>query len=718
MPQGWKNFWYNTSFGLNCLLVFLLIFESRISLPAWLQVIGRMHPLFLHFPIVLMLICVWWELFARVKKSIAPEHNTIGDMLLLINSFTAVVTALMGLLLSKEAGYVPEELAWHKWSGVFISLLALLWYVFRYQFRNQKIILSLTGLSALAMVLVTGHLGGNITHGQDFLLAPVSQDKQAPAVLFEDVVIYTNMVQPILKAKCISCHNDSKAKGELVMETFAQLLKGGKTGKLWDNTKPDLGLLLSRIHLPADNKKHMPPTGKVQLTADEISILYHWIKMGANATAKAAALPPTDSLRLLAVAQFNTIETDNYSFKPADESKVKSLSNNYRFITPLAIGSPALGVEFFGAAQFKSGQLKELLPVKEQIVSLNLNKMPVTDDDLATIAQFVNLRRLNLSFTNIKGTGLAALKPLTELKQLSLSGTGVQAQNLSQLAALPKLTQLYIWSTPAQMQPLAALQKQLKNTVLQTGFNGDSIKMKLNAPIVENEEQIILHPITLKLKHYVKGVTIRYTTDGSEPDSLLSPLYNGNVVVNKNMTVKTKAFKQGWLSSEVSERVFYKAGFTIDSIRLVQAPLDLPYKIVPAKVLADAQKGDFNFRSGKWLGYKGIPMQAILYFDTARNISTVSISNLIDIGNYIMPPQQVEVWAGSDANHLRLIKKINPPQPIADASGGFMKGYDLSFEPVTAKCMKIVVVPVSKLPNWHRGKGENGWIFIDEIFLN
>ena len=708
---------YNISFGLNCMLVFLLAFESRISLPAWMQVIGRMHTLLLHFPIVLLVLCVCWELFAGFKKSMTTEQTAIGDSLLLVTSLTAVTSALMGLLLSRETGYVPEELAWHKWGGVFISLLALLWYVFREQLRSIKIVLSITAAISLVVVIVTGHLGGNITHGEDFLLAPVSQDEQAPAVQFEDAIIYANMVQPILKAKCVICHNEKKTKGELLMEPYAMLAKGGKSGSLWDLKAENFGLMLTRIHLPDDNKKHMPPTGKIQLTDDEINIIYHWIKMGASATAKVADLPATDSLRQMAVAQFKTIETDDYSFKLADESKVKSLSNNYRLITPLAIGSPALGVEFFGASQFKSEQLKELLPVKEQIVSLNLNKMPVTDDDLTTIAQFVNLRKLNLSFTNIRGSGLGALKSLTLLQQLSLSGTGVNAASLGGLATLSKLSQLYIWSTPAQIQPLAALQKQLKNTAIQTGFNGDSIKMKLNAPIVENEEQVILKPIALKLKHYVKGVTIRYTTDGSEPDSLLSPLYNGNVIINSNMTLKSKAFMQGWLSSDVVERVFYKAGYTIDSIRLVQAAPDLPYKAFPAAVLADAQKGDFNFRSGKWIGFKGIPMQAILYFDTARTVSAVSISNIIDIGNYIMPPQQLEVWAGSDASHLKLIKKINPPQPTTDALG-YMRGYELSFAAVTAKCMKIVMVPVNKLPSWHRGKGENGWAFIDEIFLN
>jgi uncharacterized membrane protein len=715
--QRWKTILSNTSFGLNCMLVFLLIVEDKISLPAWVQVLGRMHTLLLHFPIVLLVCCVCWELFTGYKKSLTPEQKGIGDGLLLITTFTSVISALMGLLLSKEPGYIPEELSWHKWGGVFISLLAMAWYIFREQLRNKKMILSFTAVVSLVAVTITGHLGGNITHGDNFLFAPVTKDKQAPTVLFEDAIIYANMVQPILKAKCISCHNSSKAKGQLIMESFTQLLKGGKSGALWDVTKPDFGLMLGRIHLPMEQKKHMPPSGKTQLTDEEISILYYWIKMGANATAKVTSLPASDTLRSLATAMFKTIETDDYSFKAADESKVKSLSNNYRFITPLAMESPALGVEFFGATQFKSEQLNELLPLKEQIIALNLNKMPVTDEDLTTIAQFTNLRKLNLSFTNIKGSGLVALNQLKEMKQLSLSGTGVTATNLAVLAALPKLTHLYVWSTPAQLQSLAGVQKQLRQTQIETGFNGDTVKMKLTAPILENEEQILLQPVALKLKHYVKGVTMRYTTDGSEPDSINSPLYNANVMLNKNMTLKAKAFKPGWYSSDIAEKTFYKAGIKIDSIRLVKPAPDMPYKTFSPSILTDAQKGELNFRSGKWIGYRGIPMQAMLYFDTLKIIGSVTVSSLIDIGGYIMPPQQVEVWAGIDSAHLRLLKRFNPEQPVKE-SPGYMKGYELIFNPVKERYLKVVVTPVAKLPKWHRGKGDKGWAFVDEIFLN
>jgi uncharacterized membrane protein len=705
---------YNASFALNCLLAFLLIFESGLSLPPWVQTIGRMHPLLLHFPIVLLVLCVFWELVSGLKKT-GTMQSDIGDWLLLLASITSVTSALMGLFLSKEGGYEQDIVAWHKWGGVFISFLSLAWFVFRHSIRKMKVALAFTALTGLAIVVVTGHLGADITHGENFIFAPVSNDKQGPKVMFEDALVYADMVEPILKSKCNSCHNDKKAKGELVMEPVSMLVKGGKSGPLWDSTEKDFGLMLRRIHLPMESKKHMPPSGKPQLTDEEEKIISHWVRGGSSFTVKVIDLPPADTLRILAQTIFNTIETDNYTFSPADEKKVTALRNNYRLVTPLALGSPALGVEFFGASQFKTEQLKELLAVKEQVVSLNLNKMPVTDADLKTIAQFQNLRKLNLSFTNIKGADLAALNSLKELKQLSLSGTGVTVANLSVLAGLPKLTQLYIWSTPAQGQNVVTLKKQFKNTNIETGFTGDTIVVKLNAPIIENEEQVLVEPTILKLRHFVRGVTIRYTTDGTEPDSLNSPLYKDGLPLDKNMTIKAKAFKKGWLTSDVSERSFYKRGVKSDSIWLLTLP-DQRYRYIKASVLEDADKGDLNTLTGKWLGYQ-TPMEAMMYFNTPQTISSLTISNMVDIRSSIMPPRQIEVWGGDDPSHLRLISKSNPAQPVKDTTS-YLRGFELDFAPVKEKYLKLVVTPLEKLPAWHNNKGQKGWIFVDEIILN
>src|SRR4051794_15381688 len=99
-------------------LLFIVIFQHSVYIPAWLQVIGRMHPLFLHFPIVLLLLSffTFW-LPPRI------EHNEIWNILRLIAALSAVVTAIMGLMLSIGDNRSGKILEWHKWGGVSIAIV-------------------------------------------------------------------------------------------------------------------------------------------------------------------------------------------------------------------------------------------------------------------------------------------------------------------------------------------------------------------------------------------------------------------------------------------------------------------------------------------------------------------------------------------------------------------------------------------------------------------
>ena len=434
MTQRVSNIIFNICFGLNCLLLFLVAFESRLVLPSWLQVVGRMHPLLLHFPITLFVLYIFWAIFVEKKSRHAEAATHFGDWLLLFSALTASLTALMGLFLSRENDYDANELFWHKWSGILVSVLSCIWYAYREKIKRFNWLRVPLALLCLLVVVIAGHQGASITHGRDYVWAPIMREQQPQKVLLEEAEVYAHMVKPILQSKCMSCHNTSKAKGKLVMETEELLLKGGKNGKLWDSTAEHYGLLLQRVHLPLESKKHMPPKGKPQLTEQEIQILYGWIKNNANFDLKIMDLPEHDTLRQIANNLFNTIESDDYEFAAADEKKIKKLNTNYRVIYPLAIASPALGVEFFSAQSYTPDQLKELLAVKEQVVSLNLNKMPVKDEELKTISQFKNLRKLNLSFTSITGSTLNELRKLNELKQLALSGTAVKESDDSILS--------------------------------------------------------------------------------------------------------------------------------------------------------------------------------------------------------------------------------------------------------------------------------------------
>ena len=268
MGQRVQNIIFNSCILLNGLLLTITVLGDKIALPVVLQVAGRMHPLLLHFPIVLVFLAFFLELV--IKRSVNQSLKEAANWLLLSAAFTSAITALMGSFLSREDGYDQDAIAWHQWTGVAVSFISLCWYAWREKIRSVRFVNVLIASLAAMAVVITGHKGAKITHGDNFLLAPLHSDKKIETTVpLDDAVAYTHFIQPILQSKCMGCHNSKKAKGSLVMETEALLLKGGKNGKLWDSTAPDFGLMMQRIHKPEDSKEHMPPVGKPQLTEEE-----------------------------------------------------------------------------------------------------------------------------------------------------------------------------------------------------------------------------------------------------------------------------------------------------------------------------------------------------------------------------------------------------------------------------------------------------------------
>jgi uncharacterized membrane protein len=694
----------------------LLIFETRLDIPAWLQVAGRTHPVFLHFPLVLVLAYGVMAIIFAFKKSIDNAYRVIGSWVLLFAAFSAVLAALAGVILSREEGYDAEALQWHKWSGAAVSVLTMGWYYFHGRLETAKFVSSFTAFIAICLVIFAGHQGAGITHGQNFLLAPMLPEKRLPSVTAEDAVVFAHMVKPILDEKCAGCHNNKKAKGDLVMETEELLLKGGKSGKLWDSTAADLGLLLRRVHLPLEAKKHMPPQGKPQLTDEETEIISQWIRKGARFDLRVADLDPSDTLHQLAVQIFTNAAIAEYDFEEADPAAIEKLNTANRVVSTEALGSPALSVNFFNSSLFRAEHLKELGEIKKQVVTLDLAKMPLKDADIKLISEFENLRRLNLGFTGITGAVLPELKKLKHLRSLSLAGTQVNADQLKQLQSFPNLKTVYTWNTQAATADIEKLQLQAKHIHFETGYKGDTVKLKLSLPVLLNEEIFITKAAPLKLKHYIQGASIRYTTDGSEPDSLHSPLFTGKEIIDSNIRIKAKAFKPGWISSDVLNAAIYKSTYTPDTVMYLTQAED-NFKDEGNKYLFNREKGEADYRFGNWVGYRNRRMECLMHFAAPINAQSVAFSTLVDPGAYIMPAQSIEIWGGKDEKNLKLLSRLTPEQPEKYVPSR-REGYTCTFDSTTVSYIKIIVTPVQKLPKWHDGKKQKGWFFVDEVLVN
>jgi hypothetical protein len=252
--------------------------------------------------------------------------------------------------------------------------------------------------------------------------------------------------------------------------------------------------------------------------------------------------------------------------------------------------------------------------------------------------------------------------------------------------------------------------------LVETGFRADTVLLKLTPPILQNEEQIIDTAVALKLKHYVPGITIRYTLDGTEPDSLHSPVYNDHVRITKQAMLKARAYKQGWLGSDPVQNQFYHAGFRPDTIILLK-PADSLYKGRGGLTLYNLEKGDLNFRSGKWLGFRNNPAECLMVFSKPVKAENVTLSSIVNVGSLIMPPVKVEIWGGNNPKNLRLLSSQSPVQPTVPQSY-YLSSIECRFAPALVKFIKVVVIPVAEIPKQFSAKKQKGWFLTDEIFVN
>ena len=113
------------------------------------------------------------------------------------------------------------------------------------------------------------------------LLASLPVVRAAPAAA---------LAMKVLKAQCISCHDEEKQKGGLLMTSREALLKGGENGPAMVEGKPEESVMIKSLAASAD--PHMPP--KKQLSAAQVAVLTDWVRAGApwDAAALAGQSPP------------------------------------------------------------------------------------------------------------------------------------------------------------------------------------------------------------------------------------------------------------------------------------------------------------------------------------------------------------------------------------------------------------------------------------------
>lgn len=133
---------------------------------------GHFHPLLVHLPIGFLLLAILMDLLAYRQKW--AQYRAAVPFTLLLGFGSALLSCGSGYLLAQSGSYDQETLGWHQWAAWTIAALSgLLWLFSTIRFRNNPTAGSgfFTGSLLLlgGLVAFTGHQGGSLTHGGDYL---------------------------------------------------------------------------------------------------------------------------------------------------------------------------------------------------------------------------------------------------------------------------------------------------------------------------------------------------------------------------------------------------------------------------------------------------------------------------------------------------------------------------------------------------------------------
>lgn len=446
--------------------------------------LGRFHVLALHLPIGIILVTIALELVTRRQSF--RELESAAPFLWVASAISAITTVVLGYLHFLEGGFHGASATKHMITGTCVAVITTLAWLLRSKFKLlYERVSTVIAIALVVLVTLTGHYGGNLTHGPTYLIeyAPNTirsmaglEARRPPVVELAAADVFLDVVQPMLKARCTNCHNDARKKGELNLSTFQELMAGGKSGAAIVPGDPVASELWRRINLARDHEDFMPSDGKTPLTEAETKVIGWWIGAGAPFDMSLANLDISDvegilpGILMLDGGGTSEATRDEISIDYALLDRLIEADFQAR---PISRGDGRLVVSLAHTPNkmLSDNQLQVLSGERTQVVELNLRQSGVRDEHLPSIAEFSNLSRLTLAYNAITDEGLRNLTGLEQLNFLSLVGNqNITDESIAVFAELEGLRHLYLWQTDVTEAGVTKLREQAPNLVVDLGI--------------------------------------------------------------------------------------------------------------------------------------------------------------------------------------------------------------------------------------------------------
>jgi predicted alpha-1,2-mannosidase len=234
-------------------------------------------------------------------------------------------------------------------------------------------------------------------------------------------------------------------------------------------------------------------------------------------------------------------------------------------------------------------------------------------------------------------------------------------------------------------------------------------------PFVADAKRVFQDRQTIKLGCADPTAAIFYTLDGSVPTRDSSARYEKPLLITESTTVRFMAVR-GDQTSVVEAAEFFKLRSDMRVLRLATR-YSPQYTGGGDQALVDMQPGGADFRSGRWQGYEGANLDAVIDLGSSKPIQAIRVNFLQDENSWVFFPAKLRVEVSSDGKNFAPAGEVLNDVPPT-ATGSLQKKLVVELVGTTARYVRVIGESLGKCPTGHKGAGSPCWLFADEIYVD
>ena len=219
------------------------------------------------------------------------------------------------------------------------------------------------------------------------------------------------------------------------------------------------------------------------------------------------------------------------------------------------------------------------------------------------------------------------------------------------------------------------------------------------------------------LRTLFKDRPIYFTVDGRTP-SKGANLYKRPFTIGRSCLVRAVSYNK-WDEAVFSEQylLFHKAIGKLKKLNTRYNNYQAKYSGGGDNALTDGVLGsDETYTDGHWQGYWGKDVDVNLDLGTSTAVKNITMRFFHNANDWILTPQTIEIYTSSDGKDWQLAHTEQFTPDFRDR-GGFVRTLTIRNPKITARHLRVVAKNPGPLPEWHLAKGNDSWLFCDEIVV-